>query len=383
MAIQSAFTLNPNEIFSSLANMIISQQVFADNIGNHQTLVDKARVDGGLFGDKKLYYATDILETEPWDYSGDATKLIGAKRPKDPEVQDITLDVFRQIKVTIDHYLSKRAWSTEGAFNEFNSVMLGWLQETKKVYDGTTYNTFIGTAVSANAGQNITVTLTQGKEAQSIAQAAADLLVEMSDYSRDFNDYGFMRSYNPADVKFIWNAKALNEIKKVDLPTIFHKDGLVDKIDGADVLPAKYFGTVITATNIGSYSDSTPAAGKPIKSSDGSYVPGTNHANGTLRSLVEKSVKVSNVDYHVIPGQEIPAGATVGTGKQFGSGEVYIEDAKVLFKAIVKYPPYMSAFEVATSFYNAQSLYENNFLTFGHNTLKYLKNYPMITVKKS
>ena len=48
MALQSAFTLTANEIYNTLANMIISQQVFADNLSKHQTLVDKARVDGGL-----------------------------------------------------------------------------------------------------------------------------------------------------------------------------------------------------------------------------------------------------------------------------------------------------------------------------------------------
>ena len=59
--IQNAFTLSPNEIYDTLANMIISQEVFADNIGKNQTLVDKARVDGTLYGDTKLYYATDVL----------------------------------------------------------------------------------------------------------------------------------------------------------------------------------------------------------------------------------------------------------------------------------------------------------------------------------
>lgn len=63
MPLQSAFTLNSNEIFGTIANMIISQEVFADNLGKHQTLVDKARVDGGLFGDKKLYYSTDVLKS--------------------------------------------------------------------------------------------------------------------------------------------------------------------------------------------------------------------------------------------------------------------------------------------------------------------------------
>ena len=33
MPLQGAFTLNSNEIFGSIANMIISQEVFADNLG--------------------------------------------------------------------------------------------------------------------------------------------------------------------------------------------------------------------------------------------------------------------------------------------------------------------------------------------------------------
>ena len=61
MAIQNAFTLTANEIYDTLANMIISQEVFADNIGKNQTLVDKGRVYGSMYGDTKLYYATDVL----------------------------------------------------------------------------------------------------------------------------------------------------------------------------------------------------------------------------------------------------------------------------------------------------------------------------------
>ena len=61
MAVQTAFTLTANEIYETLANMIISQEVFADNIGKHQTVVDKARVQGSMQGDTKLYYATDVL----------------------------------------------------------------------------------------------------------------------------------------------------------------------------------------------------------------------------------------------------------------------------------------------------------------------------------
>lgn len=352
MALQAAFTLNPNEIFASIANMIISQEVFADNLGKHQTLVDKARVDGGLYGDKKLYYATDVLKSHPWGADNEATNLLALDRPDDPEVQDITLDVFRQIRLTVDNYLSKRAWMNEGAFSSFNSVMLGWMRETKRVYDGTLYNVFIGTTKSAKAAQNINVTLNGTNDAQVIAEALANLLVAMGDYSRDFNDYGFLRSYDESDVKFIWNSKYINEIKKIDLPTIFHKDGLVDKFE-EEVLPPRYFGTVNSAQ------------------------VAANGNTGQYRSVLEKDYTVSNVVTHVFPGDYIPANAIIA------KGEGYTEDADVICKVLVKLPPYMSAFEVGTSFFNPRSLTENHYLTFGHNTLEYLKNYPFITVKKA
>ena len=59
--------LNPNEIFAAIYNMIISQEVFADNIyDTKSTLADKSRVDGGLYGDTKLYYSTDVLRSLEW-----------------------------------------------------------------------------------------------------------------------------------------------------------------------------------------------------------------------------------------------------------------------------------------------------------------------------
>lgn len=382
--------LKSNEIFASIYNMIISQEVFANNIRKSQTLVDKARVDGGLYGDTKLYYGTDVLASYKWgkggikDVDGNVVNILNEFRPTEPTCQAIVLDVFRQIPVTIDNYLSKRAWSTEGAFNEFNTVILGWLSETKKVYDGTTYNAFIGTHKAGGAKQSITWTLTQGKEGQEIAQKLADLLVEIGDYSRDFNDDGFLRSFDASDLKVIWNAKFVNQIKKIDLPTIFHNEGLVDKLDD-EVMPARYFGDVVDATKLADISAAQPTTGKPINSSTGAYTPGTNNANGKVCSLIELVLKVSNTQHHVFPGDELPAGATVGSGKQFGVGETYVPNEKVICKIVVgdKLPPYMSAFEVGTSFFNAMTLAENHYLTFGHNTLQHIKDFPYITIAKS
>ena len=356
MAIQGAFTLNPNEIFASLANMIISQEVFADNLGKHQTLVDKARVDGSLYGDKKLYYATDVLESHVWGADGEASNLLALDRPQDPEVQAITLDVFRQIRLTVDNYLTKKAWSTEGAFSQFNSVMLGWMRETKRVYDGTLYNVFIGTNESALGAQKQTVASksasTPELEAKLIAEKIANILVEMGDYNRDYNDYGFLRSYSEDAIKVIWNSKFINKIRKVDLPAIFHKEGLVDKFD-EEVLPARYFGTKNAAK-----------------------VSTTNNT-GNYRSVIEKTYTKSGTEYHVFPGDVIPAGVEIAIG------EGYTVDEDIICKIVVKLPPFMSAFEVGTSFFNPRSLTENHYLTFGHNTLVALKNYPFVTLRAS
>ena len=390
-------TLNINEIWSTMRNMIISEMVYADNIkGAAGSLVDKARVDGSLFGDQKLYISTDVLESHAWGGDSEASNLLSLDRPADPKVQSIVLNVFRQIRVTTDDILSKRAFMTSEVFVEFNGVLLAWLKDTKKVYDATLYGAFFGTDETSTGKQMVSVDLGTGSghplynlsgvekeqmEAMLIARALADLFIEMKDVSYDYNDNQQLRSYADEEIKVVWNSKFVNKIRKIDLPTIFHKDGLMDKFE-EEVLPSKYFGTVITSSNISTYSDSTPAAGKPIDSDNGAYTPGVGNANGCIRSLVEKSVTVGGTDYHVFPGFEIPAGATIvaSTG-DFLPGEVYIEKSDVICKVVTQYPPYMSAFEVGSEFWNPRSHTRNNYLTFGHNTLEHLKGKPFITVK--
>ena len=375
-------TLNQNKIFAALYNQIISIDTFADNIkGTYSELVDKARVDGGLYGDTKVYLSTDVLKSAPWGNDAEATNLLALHRPPQPATQTITLDTFRQICLTVDNYLTKQAFATEGAFSQFNSAIQAWIRDTKKVYDSTTYNTFIGNTASSTGKQTLQIGLSSIRanasteeeanrlEAQAIAQYLADLFVDMEDVSRDFNDNQFLRSVSEGDIKVIWNAKFLNKITKIDLPTIFHNDGLVAKLTDYK-LPARYFGRAIVAGDKGS--------GKII-GSDGTY----DNTKGNIRVLAEMDVTLTgDTDpTHFFAGDLIPNGATVGSSKDFEEDEVYIEDGDVICKIVTKLPPYMSAFEVGTSFFNPKSLTENHYLTFGHNTLAYLKNYPYITVK--
>lgn len=355
--------LRPNEIFAALYNMIISQQVFADNIADTKsTLVDMSRVDGSLYGDTKLFYATDVLKSVPWGNDAEAQNLLQLRRPKAPDVQAIHLDVFRQIALTVDNYLSKRAWGTEGAFSEFNSVMLGWVRDTKKIYDATLFNSYIGTASSTVGGtkQNVNISL-PGKPdgdnvdieahnrlvAQTIATEMANLLVDLEDVSRDYNDYGNLRSFGADELVFVWNSKWVNQIRKLDVPTIFNKEGLVDKF-AQHTLPARYFGNV---------------------NATGGTTSGT---NTTVRSLIETDYD----DVHVFPGDLLPGNTAYEANTTYG------EDSSIICKIYHKKSvPYMSAFEVGTSFFNPKSLTETHYLTFGHNTLEYLKNFPFITVK--
>ena len=356
--------------------MIISQEVFADNIGEHQTLVDKARVDGGLFGDRKLYYSTDVLESHDWLNDSEAANLLALDRPGDPEVQAIVLDVFKQIRLTLDNYLTKQAWSSEGAFASFNGVMLGWMKETKRVVDGTTYNVFIGTNVTSVGSQIQQFPLSTAiasassqeeanrLEASCIAESMANLLVEMGDYSRAFNDNGFLRSYAKEAIKVVWNSKYVNKVKKIDLPTIFHKEGLIEKME-EDVLPSRYFGHIVSESDIGS--------GKVI-GTDGAY----DSTKGTLRAAAE--FDYNNV--HYFPGDALATSGTyVAVVGGLEASQVYVEDSDIICKIMIKYPPFMSAFEVGTTFFNPRSLTENHYLTWGRNTLQHLKNYPFITVK--
>lgn len=390
-----AFTgqLRSNEIFASLYNMIISQEVFADNIkGTFSSLVDKGRVDGSLYGDTKLYYAVDVLESAPWGNDSEATNLLALHRPPAPDVQAIVLNIFRQISLTVDNYLSKRAWGTEYAFSQFNSVMLGMLRETKRVYDSTIYNSYIGTAESSATEAVVNVDLTTALtgltgeeasrvEAQTIAQAIADLFIGLTDITRNYNDYGNLRSVNEEDMRVVWNSAWVNKITKIDLPTIFHKDGLMDKFE-QEVLPSRYFGDLLDSTLATSlvYDDTDNPTG--ILSKSGNVYTILSAGAGKVKSLIETDYTVSNVTTHVFAGDSIPTGATL-TITSSTVPFAYVENANKICVVMHKRSvPYMSAFEVGTSFFNPKSLTENHYLTFGHNTLEYLKNYPFIVVKK-
>lgn len=354
--------LNTNKIYAAIFNMLISQRVFSDNIkGTNSKFMEEAREDGTLYGDTKLYYSCDILKSRDWLNDEEASNLLAIERPQAPKCQAISIDTFRIIKVTLDTYLSKQAWSTEGAFSQFNSVVESMLSATKRVYDSTLWNTYVCTHETNIGKQAVEITLPKAPaasatqqeveaynriSAQTIAKKLADIFDELADPTREYNDYQYMRSYDMSDFRVIWNAEYLNKITKLDLPTIFHKDiydGLL-----SDKLPAKYFGTINTSGGT------------------------TSATNKTIRSLIE-------TDYgsvHVFPGELLPGNTA------YEANKTYTEDNSIACKIYKKGAvPYLSAFTVATSFFNPQSLTDTRMLIFGHNTLQQLHDFPSLGLK--
>lgn len=363
-----AFTgsLNTNEIQSAIYNMIIAQYVHTKNIaGGYDNLLNLARQDGGLYGDQVLHYATDAYQTYEYDPDTEnQCNVLAVHRPPAPKCQSIVLNNARYIPITIDDYFSKRAFSTEATFADYNGAVINWLQDTKEIYLQTTFNSYVGTAETAVGKQQATVTLTgitaatttsdeESKnriQAQYIGKKIADIIVELKDaiHGKDYNDYGFYRSFNEDDLVIVWNADWFNKIRKVDLTTIFHDAGVIDKLDAKYVLPASYFGTINTA--------------------DGK----TTASNTTVRALKETVYG----NKHVFAGELLP------NTTNYTANTTYTVNDNIICKIMSKQSiPVLTGVEGEKVFINGKNWSENRYLHFLVNTFEYLKDMPMITVK--
>lgn len=368
--------LNKNEIYSLLDNMIISQQTFTDPVGGLSTeIVDSNRVDGTLFGDQKRYTSVDMIHPVDWGNDDEAENLLKLNRNKNVKTEAIILDKFKMFKLTTDAMLTKQAFMSEGNFSNYNAVQLSMIRDGKKAYDVTTFDAFLGT--HATQTKQITVPAGTQYPALVLAQGVADILDDMSELSREYNANKFLRAFSKSDVSIVFNKKYLNAWKYLDLPIVFHKDGIL-----ADhkAMNARYFGHVATSADKGS--------NKVINASD-EY----DATKGTLRFAEAINVKLGGEDRSFYAGDEVPTKkldgstaltVTVGAGKDLEYAQVYVEDADIVGLIVGNGAiPFMSASENSTAFWNPQSLTTTNFLIWGHNTLKALGEKPYIVIKKA
>lgn len=370
--------LNPNEVFGSIYNMIIFQEVKYPNLADNYKFAERFKMEGYMFGDTALFYDQDVYSSRPWLGDEEAQNLLSVERPDDPKCQAITLNKFRIIKTSLDSYLTKRAWSTEAAFTTFNDIVRSLVGQTKRIYEDTLINTYLG-SVQGNAKRSLVeiplsdITATGEEknrlEAQTIAQYIADLIVDLKDYSTDFNDYGFFRAYTEDELMVVWNSAYVNKINKLDLPTIFNKAGLMDKFE-QNILPARYFSTPITSANV------SGVAGLTVLGN--AVTIGDEYAGQDIITYEEGNFADSSKDgalVHLFPGSKLPKGAT------FNIGEAGFADEDVICKIITKETiKYMAAFEVATDFFNPQALVTSNMLIWGFSAPDRLLGQPCVTV---
>lgn len=363
--------LNPNEVAGTIFNMIINQYIKKPDLANNYNFVERFRTEASMHGDTVLFYDQPTLHSRVWRGDLEATELLNTERPGDPKCQAITLNKFRMVKTTLDTYLSKRAWSTEGVFMQFHDIVKSLISEAKTLHEVTMMNTFIGTMTGGAAKSNLEIPLSDITEtgeaknrltAQTIAQYIADLIVELKDYSEDYNDYGFTRAYTEDQIQIIWNSRYVNLINKIDLPTIFNKSGLMDKFE-QNILPSKYFGEIIDGTSL----DSNLTVGE-----DGKIVIGAGYTGPAIRTMDEDVFEES--------GHRYPGGL-LKIGDAFTPGRAYAEDGDIIAKVITNDTvKYLSSFETATEFFNAQALLTNNMLIWGFAEPTRLLGQPCVTI---
>lgn len=346
--------LNANSVFAALYNMIISMQVFGTGIEELTGIYASRRVDGTLFGDKKLYISTDVLKSYAWDGTDTpgGYNLLTTKRPPAPKEEFIEIDTYRQIPVTVDDYLTKQAFSDEGAFSQFNGVVLSWLNKTKEVYEHTKFTADIVVSALAGAtalGGNLTLTAPAGVagydlirwRGQELARQIEDRIKELSEPSRDYNDNGFLRTYKKEDFDIIVPLGILSSVRKHDVPFLFNPD---EKPIFTEV-HWRYFGTK-------------------------NAIAGVTAANNTnVRALVEGDWGAD----HLFPGDLLPNATNYDANTTYTATYTARPDISAACTMLLIHKqdfPIMSAFSVGTSFFNARRLDMNQYLTFGHNNIQ-------------
>ena len=365
-------TLNVNEFYSGLFNAYKLIATFADGLdGLDNTLAERFKMEGGAYHDKSVWSDTDILETREWDPTD--TNVLATEQKVKPVQQEIIVNQKRQIALTTDQYLTKRAWAEPGAFEQFNSIVQAQVGNTQKVYEQRLVNTSTGTIEAKmpngkGSKQAQTVVIPTGTteelRVRLIGRKIANIFVDVEDSTRDYNDYGFMKAYKKESMLIVWNAAYLNEFKYVDLPTIFHKDGIIE-FTGVQ-LPGRYFGRSVLSSDIGE--------GKII-GAIGAY----DSTKGTIRAKKEFTYN----QVHYFPGDALATNGTYISVSGLEASNVYIEDPTIICKIMHKDSiKYLSGFETSTEFWNPKNLTSNRYLTWIYADPDYLRNYPLITLRE-
>lgn len=388
--------LNSNEFINSLYNAYALVYTYADNLsGGNEGLANRFKQDGGAYKDKSVATDVDVLFSRVWDAS-DGNVL-------QPELkgfvvqEEIVLDKSRQIGLTVDSFLTKRAWMNEGNYDGFRSVLLSQIQKTKQAFEDTLINTFVGNCVNDKQPINeIDVTMPTDSDpekqnrlrAMAVFKAIGTTFSNLADYSRNYNANKYLKKFSKDDFILVFNDEYANEFRYVDTPTIFHKD---DLLASGEVLNHRYFGNPVTTA--------TTADGSTHRASD-EYLIRVSAVDGATYSASGAYA------LRVLPGDLLPKGTPIATTDTLatvnsikiigGNGDTqtvqnvkcastvlgYTEDATVIAKLVHKNViKFLSGVSVGTEFVNGKNHTQNHYFTWLYADPKLINGYPVIAIK--
>ena len=391
--------LNSNEFLNGLFNAYGLVYTYGNNLGGRgDSLAERFKADGGQYRDQLVYTDVDVLYSRIWDKAD--TNVLATENKGMYTQQYISVDSFRQIGLTVDQFLTKRAWMDAGKYDEFRTVILKQINDTKQVYEDTLVDTFVGVHVSKADAANITVTMPTDDDAEKqnrlrameVFKTIGDTFNSLADYNRSFNENKYLKRFSEGDCMLVFSDKYANEFRYVDTPTVFHKEDLLAK---GKILNRKYFGSPIDSgvtTADGNTHRAVENMLITISSSSGEYKAPASGANAVVQ---------------VFPGDLLPKGTPLTTeeatynanvtvyftglggsnmGKAFTASvctkaNAYVEDNKIICKIIHKDAvKYLSSITTQTEFVNGKNHTQNMYLTWGYSYPAALKGYPFITV---
>lgn len=390
--------LNSNEFLNGLFNAYGLVYTYGNNLGGRgDSLAERFKADGGQYRDQLVYTDVDVLYSRIWDK--DDTNVLATENKGMYTQQYLTIDSFRQIGLTVDQFLTKRAWMDAGKYDEFRSVILKQISDTKQVYEDTLVDTFVGVHKSGAAAANITITMPTDADAEKqnrlrameVFKTIGDTFNSLADYNRSFNENRYLKRFSEGDCMLVFSDKYANEFRYVDTPTVFHKEDLLAK---GKILNRKYFGSPIEST---------------VTAADGTTHRAVENMLVTIDSKGEYKAPATgtNAVVQVFPGDLLPKGTPLTTGDAtytanvsvffygLGGGGVakaftasvctsanaYAEDNKIICKIIHKDAvKYLSSITTQTEFVNGKNHTQNMYLTWGYSYPAALKGYPFITV---
>lgn len=387
-------TLNKNDFLQGLFNAYALVYLYASNLGDKTNdLSDRFRMDAGDYRDKSTFTDVDVLFSRVWDKTD--TNVLATEYKGAYKQEEITANQYRQIGLTVDKFLTKQAWMDEGKYDAFRTVILKQISETRRVYEDTMINTYVG--VYSNPGkQTVTVKMPTDADAEKqnklrameVFKDIADVYGDLADYSRDYNINGFLKKFGQDDLIVLWNKKYVNEFRYVDTPAIYHKEDLIAK---GYILNSRYFGDLVT-----DFSSVKIADGTSHRATEEMIIT-VNPSNREYKAPASGT----NTAVHLFCGDLLPKGTPIGatattqksvtftldgskdpaTDTVYTTAVPYKENAlkicKIVHKDSVKY---LSGITTQTEFVNGKNHTFNHYLTWRFAYPKTLSGYPFITV---